>query len=194
MTDENQNYKDSHSGEEQKREYKSIQVLTFLLDNEIYGTDISQIQEVLEYRKVTPVPRTPDFLLGVINLRGKVVPVVDLRRQFDMQVADNTVNTCIVIVDVMLDGEKNPMGILADAVKEVVELPLDYISQPPRIGSSIDTRFISGLGKHDDEFIIILNLPRVIAQEELSDVFDSVQENDTSSQLSENDNAAQNEQ
>lgn len=194
MTDENQNYKDSHSGEEQKREHKSIQVLTFLLDNEIYGTDISQIQEVLEYRKVTPVPRTPDFLLGVINLRGKVVPVVDLRRQFDMQVADNTVNTCIVIVDVMFDGEKNPMGILADAVKEVVELPLDHISQPPRIGSRIDTRFISGLGKHDDQFIIILNLPRVIAQEELSDVFDSVQENDASSQLSENDIAAQNEQ
>lgn len=157
----------------------SIQLLTFLLDNEVYGTDISQIQEVLEYRKVTPVPRTPDFLLGVINLRGRVVPVVDLRRQFEMAVSDISVNTCIIIVDVMLDGEKTPLGILADAVKEVVELSMDNITPAPRIGSRINTRFISGLGKYEEEFIIILNLPRVIADEELSDVFDSVQSQDT---------------
>jgi purine-binding chemotaxis protein CheW len=153
----------------------SVQLLTFLLDNEVYGTDISQIQEVLEYRKVTPVPRTPDFLLGVINLRGRVVPVVDLRRQFEMAVSDLTVNTCIIIVDVMLDGEKTPLGILADAVKEVVELSMDNITPAPRIGSRINTRFISGLGKHEEEFIIILNLPRVIADEELSDMFDTVE-------------------
>ena len=159
--------------------FSSIQLLTFLLDNEVYGTDISQIQEVLEYRKVTPVPRTPDFLLGVINLRGRVVPVVDLRRQFDMLVSDVTVNTCIIIVDVVLDGEKTPLGILADAVKEVIELSMDQINPAPRIGSRINTRFISGLGKHDDEFVIILNLPRVIADEELSDVFDTVQDQNT---------------
>jgi purine-binding chemotaxis protein CheW len=153
----------------------SVQLLTFLLDNEVYGTDISQIQEVLEYRKVTPVPRTPDFLLGVINLRGRVVPVVDLRRQFEMAVSDLTVNTCIIIVDVMLDGENTPLGILADAVKEVVELSMDNITPAPRIGSRINTRFISGLGKHEEEFIIILNLPRVIADEELSDMFDTVE-------------------
>jgi purine-binding chemotaxis protein CheW len=153
----------------------SVQLLTFLLDNEVYGIDISHIQEVLEYRKVTPVPRTPDFLLGVINLRGRVVPVVDLRRQFEMAVSDLTVNTCIIIVDVMLDGEKTPLGILADAVKEVVELSMDNITPAPRIGSRINTRFISGLGKHEEEFIIILNLPRVIADEELSDMFDTVE-------------------
>jgi purine-binding chemotaxis protein CheW len=153
----------------------SVQLLTFLLDNEVYGTDISQIQEVLEYRKVTPVPRTPDFLLGVINLRGRVVPVVDLRRQFEMAVSDLTVNTCIIIVDVMLDGENTPLGILADAVKEVVELSMDNITPAPRIGSRINTRFISGLGKHEEEFIIILNLPRVIADEELGDMFDTVE-------------------
>jgi len=152
----------------------NIQLLTFLLDNEVYGTDIGQIQEVLEYRKVTPVPRTPDFLLGVINLRGRVVPVVDLRRQFAMNRSDVTVNTCIVIVDVMIDGEKTAMGILADAVKEVVELNLTQITPPPRIGSHIDTRFISGLGRHEEQFIVILNLPKIFSADDMQDVLAAV--------------------
>ncbi len=148
----------------------SLQLLTFLLDEEVYGTDISQIQEVLEYRKVTPVPRTPDFMLGVINLRGNVVPVVDLRRQFEMNIGDITVDTCIIIVDVMVDGEITPMGILSDAVKEVITLNAGQISPPPRLGGRIDTRFISGMGKHDDEFIVILNLPKVFSRNEIEEV------------------------
>lgn len=156
------------------KETRSVQLLTFLLDNEVYGTDISQIQEVLEYRRVTPVPRTPEFLMGVINLRGRVVPVVDLRYHFDMARSETTVNTCIVIVDVLVDGEKTSMGILADAVKEVVELTMDQITLPPRIGSHIDTRFISGMGRHDEEFIIILNLPKVFAADEIQNVFGAV--------------------
>lgn len=158
----------------------NIQVLTFLLDNEIYGTDISQIQEVLEYRKITPVPRTPDFMLGVINLRGRVVPVVDLRQQFEMNVSDVTVNTCIVIVDVMVDGENTPLGILADAVKEVIELDKEQITPAPRIGTRIDTRFIQGMGKHEEEFIIILDLPKVFSSEELQEVIDAAQDETSS--------------
>lgn len=153
-----------------------LQVLTFLLDKEVYGTDISQIQEVLEYRRVTPVPRTPEFMLGVINLRGSVVPVVDLRRQFDMAVTENTVDTCIVIVDVEVDGENTPMGILADAVKEVIELDAGAISPPPRIGSRIDTRYISGMAKHDDEFVIVLNLSQVFSRAEMGMLMDKVQQ------------------
>ncbi|TVZ37578.1 purine-binding chemotaxis protein CheW [Alteromonadaceae bacterium 2753L.S.0a.02] len=157
-----------------KKKHNNLQLLTFLLDNEIYGTDISQIQEVLEYRKVTPVPRTPDFMLGVINLRGQVVPVVDLRRQFEMQVSEVTVNTCIVIVDVIVEGEKTALGLLADAVKEVLELNIIDITPPPRIGSSIDTRYISGMGKNGDDFIIILNLARVFSPDEIEGVFDAL--------------------
>lgn len=161
-----------------------LQVLTFLLDGEVYGADISQIQEVLEYRKVTPVPRTPSYLLGVINLRGRVVPVIDLRRQFNMRLGDITVNTCIVIVDVTIDGEIIPLGILADAVKEVIELAVDQISQPPRIGSKIDTRFISGMGKSNNEFIIILNLPNVIANDDIHEVYNAMEAtNQASSEL-----------
>lgn len=151
-----------------------LQILTFMLDGEVFGTDISQIQEVLEYQRVTPVPRTPDFMLGVINLRGKVVPVVDLRRHFAMDVCDPTVDTCIVIVDVPIEGETTSMGLLADAVKEVIELQGSSITAAPRIGSRIDTRYISGLGEHENELIIILNLPRVFSSDEISEVFDSM--------------------
>jgi purine-binding chemotaxis protein CheW len=148
-------------------ENTNIQLLTFLLDNEVYGANIAQIQEVLEYRKVTKVPRTPDFMLGVINLRGQVVPVVDLRRLFDMDVTENTVNTCIVIVDVIMDGESISIGILADAVKEVIELTDEQLSPAPKLGHRIDTRFIQGIGRNDEEFIIILDLGRVIGDEDL---------------------------
>jgi len=161
-------------------QHEPIQLLTFLLDKEVYGTDIGMIQEVLEYRKVTPVPRTPSFMLGVINLRGNVVPVADLRQQFDMNIIDTTVDTCIVIVDVTVDGEKTPMGILVDAVKEVITLGHDEISPAPRIGSRIDTRFISGMGRRDEEFIVILNLPRVFSKNQLEEVIDTVQSAESS--------------
>lgn len=163
-----------HSTADTLVQAQTIQLLTFTLDDEVYGADINHIQEVLEYRKVTRVPRTPEFLMGVINLRGQVLPVVDLRRLFDMNLADLTVNSCIVIVDVMLEGEKVALGILADAVKEVIELPLSMINPPPRIGSRIDTKFISGMGKYQDEFIIILNLSKVLGSEEIHDVYDAV--------------------
>lgn len=153
---------------------EGIQLLSFLLDHDVYGVDISLIQEVIEYRRVTPVPRTPAFMLGVINLRGQVVPVVDLRKQFEMHVAETTVNTCIVIVDVMVENEKTSLGILADAVKEVIELGLQDVSAPPRIGSRIDTRYISGMGKYDDDFIIILNLSRIFSDNEIETVFNSI--------------------
>jgi purine-binding chemotaxis protein CheW len=152
-----------------------LQLLTFLLDKEVYGTDIGLIQEVLEYRKVTPVPRTPNFMMGVINLRGNVVPVADLRQQFDMNIIDATVDTCIVIVNVTVDGERTPMGILVDAVKKVISLGPGEVSPPPRIGSRIDTHFISAMGRRDEEFIVILNLPRVFSKNQLEEVIDTVQ-------------------
>jgi len=155
-------------------ESDGIQLLSFLLDNDVYGVDISLIQEVIEYRRVTTVPRTPAFMLGVINLRGKVVPVVDLRKHFDMHVSEITVNTCIVIVDVMVENELTSLGILADAVKEVIELSLEDVSAPPRIGSRIDTRYISGMGKYEDDFIIILNLSRIFSESEIESVFHTI--------------------
>lgn len=160
--------------DEELSSHVSIQVLTFLLDDEVYGVDIRQIQEVLEYRKVTRVPRSQPFLLGVINLRGKVVPVLDLRRLFDMTLSNITVNTCIVIIDILLDGEKVSIGVLTDAVREVVELPVTEISAPPRIGSRVNNRFISGMGKHEGDFIVILDVQKVMADEEFNAMLDAV--------------------
>ncbi|WP_010321863.1 chemotaxis protein CheW [Marinobacterium stanieri] len=153
---------------------QSLQILSFVLDEEWFGVEISGIQEVLEYRNVTQVPRTPDFMLGVINLRGRVIPVVDLRRQFEMHLSAPTVDTCIVIIHVEVDGENTPLGILADRVHEVVEIDTADIKPPPRIGNRIKTAFISGIVRHDEHFIILLRLSKVFAPEELDLVKEQV--------------------
>ena len=153
-----------------------LQLLTFLLDNEVFAMDISQVQEVLEYTRVTPVPRTPDFMLGVINLRGSVVPIIDMRQQFEMQVAEITVDTCIIIAEIGIDGESTALGLLADAVKEVIILDIKNISPAPRIGSRIDTNYIMGMGNYEDNFIIILDLPKVFSKDELAQLLNTTPE------------------
>lgn len=147
-----------------------LQLLSFVLGEDSFGTDISCIQEVLEYRKVTSVPRTPDFMLGVINLRGQVVPVVDLRQMFVMPVNPLTVDSCIIIVNIPIEGEDTPLGILADRVKEVVEFNKGELKEPPRIGNKVDSRFIAGMLQHEEEFIIMLRLERVFSDEQLQAV------------------------
>lgn len=152
--------------------YTPMQILSFVLDGDCFGVEISGIQEVLEYTSVTPVPRTPEFMLGVINLRGKVIPVVDLRRHFGMTVHEASVDTCIVIINVEIDGENTPLGVLADRVKEVVEISAADISPPPRIGNRINSAFIHGMARYENEFIILLNLSRVFSSEELQQVIE----------------------
>ena len=101
---------------------ESTQYLTFTLDEELFALDIAKVREVLDYTSITKVPQTPDFMRGVINLRGSVVPVVDMRSKFNMPVAETTVNTCIIIVEVDIDGEGTVLGAMADSVQEVLEL------------------------------------------------------------------------
>ncbi len=144
------------------------QYLTFELENEVFALDISKVREVLDYTKITRVPQTPDFMLGVINLRGSAVPVVDMRLKFGMTKTEKTVNTCIIIVEVELDGEAAVLGALADSVEEVIELDPARIEPPPRIGMRLNTRFIKGMGKRDDRFIIILDIDKVFSAEELA--------------------------
>ncbi len=104
---------------------ETTQYLTFKLEEEIFALDISKVREVLDFTAITKVPRTPEFMRGVINLRGNVVPVVDMRLKFGMTKTENTVNTCIIIVEINLDGETTVLGALADAVQEVIELGVD---------------------------------------------------------------------
>lgn len=146
----------------------ATQYLTFMLDEEVFAVDISKVREVLEYTTVTTVPRTPEFMCGVINLRGSVVPVVDMRLKFGMEETEKTVNTCIIIVEIMQDDEVAVMGALADSVREVMELEPGQIEPPPKLGTNIRSDFLRGMGKHDNQFIMILDIDKVFSSEELS--------------------------
>ena len=146
---------------------ETTQYLTFKLEDELFALDIGKVREVLDFTTITKVPRTPDYMRGVINLRGSVVPVLDLRLKFGMVKAEKTVNTCVIIVEVELGGEKVVMGAMADAVQEVLDLEPDQIEPPPRIGTRLNTDFIKGMGKHAEQFIIILDIDEVFTADEL---------------------------
>ncbi len=144
------------------------QYLTFQLDDEVFAVEISKVREVLDFSDVTKVPQTPEFMRGVINLRGSVVPVVDMRLKFGMDGVEATVNTCIIIVEVVMDGEASVLGSLVDSVQEVLDIESDQIEPPPRIGTKLNTEFIRGMGKHNEEFVIILDIDKVFSADEIS--------------------------
>lgn len=146
------------------------QYLTFRLGNEIFATDVAKVREVLDLTTITQIPRTPSYMAGVINLRGSVVPVVDLRLCFEMSKTEMTRNTCIIVVEVLMENESIVIGALADSVEEVIDLEPESIQPAPRIGTQIRTEFIKGMGKRDAEFIIILDIDRIFSAEELSAV------------------------
>ncbi len=146
------------------------QYLTFKLAEEVFAIDVSKVREVLDFTTITKIPRTPDFMSGVINLRGNVVPVVDLRLCFEMSKTEKTVNTCIVVMEMMLEGESTVVGALADSVEEVIDLEPEQIQPAPRMGTQIRTDFIKGMGRRDAEFVMILDIDRVFSAEELSAV------------------------
>lgn len=144
------------------------QYLTFRLDGEIFALDIGKVREVLDFTSVTKVPQTPEFMRGVINLRGSVVPVIDLRLKFGLEATPQTVNTCIIITEIALDGETTVLGALADSVQEVLELEPEQIEPAPRLGTRLRTEFIRGMGKRDEQFLIILDIDQVFSSEELA--------------------------
>ncbi len=147
---------------------EKTQYLTFELDEEVFALEISKVREVLDYTKVTKVPQTPEFMLGVINLRGSVVPVVDMRLKFDMGGIEKSMNTCIIIVEIEFDGETTILGALADSVQEVMELDPEEIEPPPRIGNRLKTKFIKGMGKRDQQFVIILDIDKVFSADDIA--------------------------
>jgi purine-binding chemotaxis protein CheW len=146
------------------------QYLTFKLGKEIFATDVAKVREVLDFTTITEIPRTPDFMSGVINLRGSVVPVVDMRLCLEMSKTERTTNTCIVVLEVLLDNESIVIGALADSVEEVIDLEPDQIRPAPRIGTQIRTDFLKGMGKREDQFIMILDIDRVFSADEIGAV------------------------
>lgn len=152
---------------------ETTQYLTFRLEDEVFALEISKVREVLDFTTITKVPRTPEFMRGVINLRGNVVPVVDMRLKFGMTKTEKTVNTCIIIVEIALDGDTTVLGALADSVQEVIDLEPNQIEPAPKIGTRLKTEFIRGMGKRDEHFIMILEIDKVFSADELSLVQDA---------------------
>ena len=143
------------------------QYLTFKLGNEIFATDVAKVREVLDFTTITAIPRTPEFMSGVINLRGSVVPVVDMRLCLNMSKTERTTNTCIVVLEVLLENESLVIGALADSVEEVIDLEPEQIGPAPKIGMQVRTDFIQCMGKRDSQFIMILDIDRVFSADEL---------------------------
>ena len=143
----------------------SEQLLSFRLHDEIFALSISKVREVIDFRTLTRVPRMPPAMRGVINLRGNVVPVIDLHTKFGSGMTESTVDTCIVIAEVEIDGETIQIGALADAVEEVFDMDSDLVEPPPRMGMQLRTEFLRGMGRRDDRFVIILDADRLFAEE-----------------------------
>ena len=144
------------------------QYLTFRLGEEVFGLDVGKVREILDMTTITKVPRTPGYMRGVINLRGNVIPVVDMRLRFGLPAAEDTVNTCIVVTEVTLEGETTVLGALVDSVQEVFELEPGQIEPAPRIGTRLRTEFIQGMGKRDGQFIMLLDVDGAFSFDELS--------------------------
>ncbi len=143
------------------------QYLTFVLADEVFALEIERVREVLEVTAITRVPRSPDFVRGVINLRGAVVPIIDLRHKLELGATDMTVDTCIVIVEVTIDRQRQVVGVLADSVKEVVDLSNEQIDSPPQMGASIDSTFLAGMCRSGDRFTMLLDIDAAFSKDEL---------------------------
>lgn len=137
--------------------------LTFVLGTEEYGIEILKVREIIGIMDITSVPQTPDYMKGVINLRGKVIPVIDLRLKFAMTEEEYTQETCTIVVEV----NSSLIGIIVDTVSEVVDVGSDEIEETPQFGQGIDTDFITGLGKVKGKIIILLDIEKVMTTEEL---------------------------
>ncbi len=151
------------------------QYLTFTLSGETYAVDSRAVREIIQYSQMTTVPLMPDFVRGVINLRGQVVPVIDLQARLGGQITEFGNKTCIVIFDVERDGERVELGLMVDAVSEVVAVPGNAIEPPPQFGGGLKREFIRGMAKVGGRFIIILETDRALDIEEMANLVEQAQ-------------------
>ncbi len=150
-----------------QEESSSSQYLSFTLRNEDFAVEIFKVREVLDVATLTKIPRMPKYLCGVINLRGNVVPVVDLGLKLGMPPVEKTINTCIMIMEITVEdaAEAVLMGVLTDAVQAVLDLDSANIEDVPPMGTNLNTDFIKGMGRHDEKFLILLDIDKVLASE-----------------------------
>jgi purine-binding chemotaxis protein CheW len=141
--------------------------LTLNLDKEHFALDIYSVREILDMTEITRIPQTPEYMRGVVNVRGSAVPVVDLRLKFGMPAAPRTLNTRIVILEITRGDTSAAIGAIADAVKEVLEIESDKIDPPPRMGTGVKADFIRGIARHDDRFLLVLDAEKVFTTDEI---------------------------
>ncbi len=144
--------------------------LTFFLRGEEYGLEILKVQEIIGMMGVTPVPRTPEFICGVINLRGKVIPIVDLRLKFGMESVEHTEETCIIVVQ----AQGLQIGIVVDKVSEVLDIAAEDIEEPPSFGTDVNTDYILGIGKSEGRVKLLLDIDRVLSNQDVSAISSTV--------------------
>lgn len=144
------------------------QYVTFQLAEESFGVEVIRTREILNLSPITQVPQTPDYMLGVINLRGQVVPVVDMRLKLGLEAKEQTQNTCIIVVEILINEEALVVGLFADAVNEVLDIQENQIEPAPRLGTKINTAFIQGMGHIDDQLLILLDIDKVFNDDEVA--------------------------
>jgi len=149
---------------------KEGKYLTFALGPEEYGLEILKVREIIGYMEITAIPQTPHHVKGVINLRGQVIPVIDLRAKFGMDTAEVTEETCVIVVEANQGKRKFSTGVIVDYVQEVLDIAHKDIENAPQFGSSVDTEFILGMGKIGDSVKILLDIDKVLVGEDLSDI------------------------
>ena len=147
--------------------------LTFSLGNEDYGIPILKVKEIIGLMDITHVPQTPEFIKGVINLRGKIIPIMDLRLKFKMNEKDYNERTCIIVVEVLINEAKRLMGIVVDMVSEVVNIQASEIELPPQYGTKVETGFLTGLGKVKGKVVMLLNIETIINCDEMINLLNS---------------------
>lgn len=149
-------------------------LLTFSLGNEGYGISILKVKEIIGMLSITQVPRTPDFIKGVINLRGKIIPIMDLRIKFGMEEKPYNERTCIIVIEVTIQGVERLLGVVVDTVSEVININAEDIEPAPQYGSQVEHNLISGMGKIKDRVVIILDIEEVVFCDEMIKMLDNI--------------------
>lgn len=144
------------------------QYLTFKISEESFALNVLNVREVLEFQTASQIPKMPDFMRGVINLRGSIIPVIDLKVKFELGRIEKSVDTSVIVCELEINDEIIVMGLLTDSVQEVIDLDNNSIEPTPYVGTKVDTSFIRGMGKKGDDFIIILNMQNVLTSNEIS--------------------------
>lgn len=174
MNDPNSLITDSHTGASASD--NTHQYLTFTVGNEMFAVGILNVKEIIEFGNITEIPMMPSFIRGVINLRGAVVPVIDLGARLNNAISSVQRRTCIVIIEIQQDSGKYDIGVMVDTVSEVLEIPYAHIEPPPAFGARIRADFIAGMGKIAGKFVILLAIHRVLSVDEMAKLADTGQD------------------